>query len=227
MELSQSEDDESWRSGRASRPSRFRPRKATGRPSTVAVAAPPAKKRRRLSVAFQAVGKVPIIAFAAMTKADEKTYSDFMVHLGCKIVSNVFRDNVHFTHMVVGGQNPQNSKVALGIARGAWIVSADWIAQCIEEKYIVDPAEFEIGHLPGAAKARKSREHLLDSLGLRIIGDTNPPPEELKAIIEAAGGSVVSQAESSVCIVSDRERARKRNLFATVIMSETRVSIGS
>jgi len=156
-----------------------------------------------------------------MTKADEQLYADAVAKLGSKTVTNVFRPDVAFSHMVIGGQNPKNAKVALGIARGAWIVSADWITQCVETRAFADADEFEVNHLPGAAKARKTRKPLLSHLGFRIVGDTSPSPEELRCIVEAAGGRVVkTQSESSICIASAQERARKRNLFATAVLTE-------
>jgi hypothetical protein len=157
-------------------------------------------------------------------RADEQLLVGVAKQVGCQVVSAVFKPpHVHFTHVIVGGQNPKSPKVALGIARRAWIVSADWLLACVDKGKLVDENRFELAHVPGARVARKSAAPPLSGFRVCVQGDTAPPRHELECIVTSAGGVLVNAAkDAQLCVAARSAHASQANKSGCLTMTDAK-----
>jgi hypothetical protein len=184
------------------------------------------------------------IALTCADSPDFKSKMDLLTQLllsneGSKGVKVSKEVNERTSHLIVGGLD--ENKIAkfrsrsflLGILRGCWILSPDWVDACLESGCIVDEAEFEVKGdlhaLGGPEKGRTARStsysyqdmskpSLFSSLKVRLIKRLWPVDqiknyEAVEKVLLAGGATVVGE--------EDRE-----GLFVTVVYS-MRVNSGA
>ena len=98
-------------------------------------------------------------------------------------------------------------KVLKAIAAGIWVVDFQWVLASLEKEDWVACEKFETNFYTGAKKSRavrksnKASELLFASKKILLGGKTQPPKENLIAMIEELGGSVVSGTGACDCVV--------------------------
>eukprot|EP01138_Halocafeteria_seosinensis_P009484 gb/GECG01009692.1/.p1 GENE.gb/GECG01009692.1/~~gb/GECG01009692.1/.p1 ORF type:complete len:520 (+),score=80.27 gb/GECG01009692.1/:1-1560(+) len=110
-------------------------------------------------------------------------------------------------------------KYLLGVATGAWIVSMEWVNQCLETGCKLDERMFEISEdtcaKHGAISSRKSAQEggnpLFNDHTFYIHGKLGPLPlKDAQNIIEAAGGRTIKShtALRAQCSIPSTEKGR-------------------
>ncbi|KAK2896377.1 hypothetical protein Q8A67_010865 [Cirrhinus molitorella] len=115
---------------------------------------------------------------------------------GFTVVDNVCESTTH----VVSGSPRRTLNVLLGIARGCWILSFEWIMWCLEHRQWVPEEPYELSdHFPAAPICRLQQhlsagEHQQDlfqhQLPMFVSPHSQPPCSSLTELIQLCGGTV-------------------------------------
>ncbi|KAM8954086.1 microcephalin [Pelodytes ibericus] len=123
-----------------------------------------------------------------------------------------FTDHVcNTTSHVIAGNPRRTLNVLLGITRGCWIVSYDWVLWSLERGYWIPEEPYELSdHFPGAPISRLQRhlsageyqQDLLSSLPTVFISPHSQPPcDKLSEIVQLCGGKVSKTLrQAKICI---------------------------
>jgi microcephalin len=125
------------------------------------------------------------------------------------------RDEAVASHVVV--ERPTRTlKVLFALARGAWVVTSEWVARSREAGRWLPEAEFEVAAFAGAAAARRHREAggrgLLRDVVVHVSRELTgargespfPAAAVLERLVRAAGGSVArSFTQARVCLAPE------------------------
>ncbi|XP_064173092.1 microcephalin isoform X1 [Anguilla rostrata] len=114
------------------------------------------------------------------------------------------------TH-VVTGRPRRTLSVLLGIARGCWILSFEWILCCLEEGRWVSEEPYELSdHFPAASICRLQQhlsagEHQQDLFSdqpvMFVSPQSQPPTRSLVELIQLCGGTVCKTVrQAGICI---------------------------
>jgi hypothetical protein len=168
-----------------------------------AKASPPATKGAKTSP--PAINGAVVLS--GFTAGDEATLRPILTHLGdMRIVDSVTAQTTH-----VLSNSKRTQKVMLGIARGLWVVSPDWVYQSLEAGHWLPEGPFECGAaFPGAPKSREAKQAaaaaavaktpyhvtLFEGKTFLLGPQTSLPLADLGALIKLCGGKV----GLSVCV---------------------------
>merc|ERR1711974_164172 len=107
---------------------------------------------------------------------------------------------MHTTTHVVCGESRRTLNMLRAILSGCWIVSLDWLHECLEKNIWVDEELYEMVSFSAAVKQRRierellPRSDLLKECGPFYIGRyCLVPKKELMELIQMAGGKCVNQ----------------------------------
>ncbi|XP_056327373.1 microcephalin isoform X2 [Danio aesculapii] len=126
---------------------------------------------------------------------------------GFTVVDDVCESTSH----VVSGSPRRTVNILLGIARGCWILSFEWILWCLEHQQWVSEEPFELSeHFPAAPICRL-QQHLSageyqqdlfhNQLPMFVSPYSQPPCGRLKELIKLCGGTVCrSVRQAGICI---------------------------
>ncbi|XP_037541299.1 microcephalin [Nematolebias whitei] len=114
------------------------------------------------------------------------------------------------THIVAGGHR-RTLNILLGIARGCWILSFEWILWCLEQRQWIPEEPYELSDpFPAAQICRLQRhlsagEHQQDLFqnqpAMFVSQLSQPPTQSLVELIELCGGTVCkSVRQAGLCI---------------------------
>eukprot|EP00066_Takifugu_rubripes_P012438 XP_011601704.1 PREDICTED: microcephalin [Takifugu rubripes] len=114
------------------------------------------------------------------------------------------------THVVSCGQR-RTVNILLGIARGCWIVSFEWILWCLEQRQWIPEEPYELSdQFPAAQICRLQRhlsagEHQQDLFQnqppMFVSQHSQPPTQNLVELIQLCGGTVCkSVRQAGICI---------------------------
>ncbi|XP_070772522.1 microcephalin [Enoplosus armatus] len=114
------------------------------------------------------------------------------------------------THVVSGGQR-RTVNILLGIARGCWILSFEWILWCLEQRQWIPEEPYELSdQFPAAQICRLQRhlsagEHQQDLFqsqpAMFVSQHSQPPTQNLVELIQLCGGTVCkSVRQAGICI---------------------------
>ncbi|CAH2248622.1 microcephalin isoform X1, partial [Pelobates cultripes] len=126
----------------------------------------------------------------------------------------VFTDHVcdTTTHVIAG--NPRRTlNILLGLARGCWVLSFDWVLWSLECGHWIPEEPYELSdHFPGAPIYRLQRhlsageyqQELLATLPTMFISQHSQPPcDKLSEIVQLCGGRVSKTLrQAKICIDS-------------------------
>ncbi|XP_051772790.1 microcephalin isoform X9 [Ctenopharyngodon idella] len=126
---------------------------------------------------------------------------------GFTVVDNVCESTTH----VVSGSPRRTLNILLGIARGCWILSFEWILWCLEHRQWVPEEPYELSdHFPAAPICRLQQhlsagEHQQDlfqkELPMFVSPHSQPPCSSLTELIQLCGGTVCrSVRQAGICI---------------------------
>ncbi|XP_074531742.1 microcephalin [Halichoeres trimaculatus] len=114
------------------------------------------------------------------------------------------------THVVSGGHR-RTLNILLGIARGCWILSFEWILWCLEQRQWIPEEPYELSdHFPAAQICRLQRhlsagEHQQDLFQdqpiMFVSQHSQPPTQSLVELIQLCGGKVCKTVrQAGICI---------------------------
>ncbi|XP_063730461.1 microcephalin isoform X2 [Eleginops maclovinus] len=126
---------------------------------------------------------------------------------GFLIVDRVCESTTH----VVSGSHRRTLNILLGIARGCWILSFEWILWCLEQRQWIPEEPYELSEqFPAAQICRLQRhlsagEHQQDLFqgqpAMFVSQHSQPPTESLVELIELCGGTVCKTVrQAGICI---------------------------
>ncbi|XP_069570100.1 microcephalin [Brachyistius frenatus] len=126
---------------------------------------------------------------------------------GFSVVDRVCESTTH----VVSGGHRRTLNILLGIARGCWILSFEWILWCLEQRQWIPEEPYELSdQFPAAQICRLQRhlsagEHQQDLFqaqpAMFVSQHSQPPTQSLVELIELCGGTVCyTVRQAGICI---------------------------
>ncbi|KAM9804185.1 microcephalin [Neosynchiropus ocellatus] len=126
---------------------------------------------------------------------------------GFLIVDGVCDSTTH----VVSGSDRRTLNILLGIARGCWILSYEWILWCLEHRKWIPEEPYELSEqFPAAQICRLQRhlsagEHQQDLFhgqpAMYVSQQSQPPAKSLVELIQLCGGTVCKTVrQAGICI---------------------------
>uniref|UniRef100_A0A3B3B7R3 Microcephalin 1 n=1 Tax=Oryzias melastigma TaxID=30732 RepID=A0A3B3B7R3_ORYME len=114
------------------------------------------------------------------------------------------------THVVSGGHR-RTLNILLGIARGCWILSFEWILWCLEQRQWIPEEPYELSDQFPAAQICRLQRHLSagehqqdlfqDQPAMFVSQHSQPPPQSLVELIQLCGGAVCKTVrQAGICI---------------------------
>ncbi|XP_072293138.1 microcephalin [Eucyclogobius newberryi] len=114
------------------------------------------------------------------------------------------------THVVSGGHR-RTLNILLGIARGCWILSFDWILWSLEKRQWIPEEPYELSDKFPAAQICRLQRHLSagehqqdlfqDQPSMFVSQLSQPPPQSLVELIQLCGGTVCRTVrQAGLCI---------------------------
>ncbi|KAM4607475.1 microcephalin [Polymixia lowei] len=126
---------------------------------------------------------------------------------GFSIVDRVCESTTH----VVSGGHRRTLNILLGIARGCWILSFEWILWCLDQRQWIPEEPYELSdHFPAAAICRlqqhlsagEHQQDLFQGLPAMFVSQhSQPPTQSLLELIQLCGGTVCKTVrQAGICI---------------------------
>ncbi|XP_034465496.1 microcephalin isoform X1 [Hippoglossus hippoglossus] len=114
------------------------------------------------------------------------------------------------THVVSGGHR-RTLNILLGIARGCWILSFEWILWCLEQRHWIPEEPYELSDQFPAAQICRLQRHLSagehqqdlfqDQPTMFVSQYSQPPTQCLMELIQLCGGTVCkTMRQAGICI---------------------------
>ncbi|KAM9345189.1 microcephalin [Symphorus nematophorus] len=166
---------------------------------------------KQLSSSLQMVNKTKAMRTLVMTSMPtEKQHTVVQVVKalgGFSIVDRVCESTTH----VVSGSHRRTLNILLGIARGCWILSFEWILWCLEQRQWIPEEPYELSdQFPAAQICRLQRhlsagEHQQDLFqsqpAMFVSQHSQPPTQSLVELIQLCGGTVCKTVrQAGICI---------------------------
>ncbi|XP_059215332.1 microcephalin isoform X2 [Centropristis striata] len=126
---------------------------------------------------------------------------------GFTVVDRVCESTTH----VVSGAHRRTLNILLGIARGCWILSFEWILWCLEQRQWIPEEPYELSEqFPAAQICRLQRhlsagEHQQDLFqgqpAMFVSRHSQPPTQSLVELIQLCGGTICKTVrQAGICI---------------------------
>lgn len=126
---------------------------------------------------------------------------------GFSIVDRVCESTTH----VVSGGHRRTLNILLGIARGCWILSFEWILWCLEKRQWIPEEPYELSDQFPAAQICRLQRHLSagehqqdlfqDQPAMFVSQRSQPPTQSLVELIELCGGTACKTVrQAGICI---------------------------
>ncbi|KAM9364254.1 microcephalin [Pholidichthys leucotaenia] len=126
---------------------------------------------------------------------------------GFSVVDSVCESTTH----VVSGAHKRTLNILLGIARGCWILSFEWILWCLEQRQWIPEEPYELSDQFPAAQICRLQRHLSagehqqdlfqDQPAMFVSQHSRPPTQSLVELIELCGGTVCKTVrQAGICI---------------------------
>uniref|UniRef100_A0A096M632 Microcephalin 1 n=1 Tax=Poecilia formosa TaxID=48698 RepID=A0A096M632_POEFO len=126
---------------------------------------------------------------------------------GFSIIDRVCESTTH----VVSGEHRRTLNILLGIARGCWILSFEWILWCLEQRQWIPEEPYELSDQFPAAQICRLQRHLSagehqqnlfqDQPPIFVSQRSQPPTQSLVELIELCGGTACKTVrQAGICI---------------------------
>ncbi|XP_054886104.1 microcephalin [Poeciliopsis prolifica] len=126
---------------------------------------------------------------------------------GFSIIDRVCESTTH----VVSGEHRRTLNILLGIARGCWILSFEWILWCLEQRQWIPEEPYELSDQFPAAQICRLQRHLSagehqqdlfqDQPPMFVSQRSQPPTQSLVELIELCGGTACKTVrQAGICI---------------------------
>ncbi|XP_019726132.1 microcephalin isoform X1 [Hippocampus comes] len=170
------------------------------------------KPNKRPCSFFQKISRaksVRTLVMTSMPTQKQNTVVQVVKALGgFSIVDRVCESTTH----VVSGEHRRTLNVLLGIARGCWILSFEWIVWCLEQRQWVPEEPYELSEQFPAAQICRLQKHLSfgdhyqqdlfqDQPPMFVSQHSQPPAPSLVELIQLCGGRVCNSVrQAGICI---------------------------
>lgn len=95
------------------------------------------------------------------------------------------------THLVVAKDTKRTIKVLFAIARGAWVVSEEWVLKSLENERWLPEAEFEVDMYANKySRTHPDERQIFKGIKFFVGSSVDPSRETLQSLIQCAGGEV-------------------------------------
>ena len=162
------------------------------------------------------------VCVTSCPRDDQRMVKDVINRIGstptAKITSQVLPSTT--THLICGDEGRRTLNMLRAILCGCWIVSLDWVYQCLDQETWVDEEPFEMVSFSAAVKQRRLERDLLPQSNLfkdldspMYIGrNCRVPKKELVELIQMAGGKCVNQVRmAKIILAHDNVNLTDRN----------------
>ncbi|KAF3842163.1 hypothetical protein F7725_024114 [Dissostichus mawsoni] len=148
------------------------------------------------------------LVMTSMPTEKQQTLAQVVSTLGgFSIVDRVSESTTH----VVSGGHRRTLNILLGIARGCWILSFEWILWCLEQRQWIPEEPYELSEQFPAAQICRLQRHLSagehqqdlfqDQPAMFVSQHSQPPTQSLEELIELCGGTVCKTVrQAGICI---------------------------
>ncbi|KAM6915957.1 microcephalin [Xenentodon cancila] len=168
------------------------------------------KKQDSLTLQKMVKKTKPVRTLVMTSMPTEKQHTVVQVVKALGVFSIVDRVCESTTHVVSGGHR-RTLNILLGIARGCWILSFEWILWCLEQRQWIPEEPYELSdQFPAAQICRLQRhlsagEHQQDLFQTQptmfVSQHSQPPAQSLVELIQLCGGTVCkSVRQAGLCI---------------------------
>uniref|UniRef100_A0A3Q0SGI2 Microcephalin 1 n=1 Tax=Amphilophus citrinellus TaxID=61819 RepID=A0A3Q0SGI2_AMPCI len=159
-------------------------------------------------VGFSLFQAVRTLVMTSMPTEKQNTVVQVVKALGgFSIVDRVCESTTH----VVSGEHRRTLNILLGIARGCWVLSFEWILWSLEQRQWIPEEPYELAdQFPAAQICRLQRhlsagEHQQDLFqgqpAMFVSQHSQPPTQSLVELIELCGGTVCKTVrQAGICI---------------------------
>ncbi|XP_034057637.1 microcephalin isoform X3 [Gymnodraco acuticeps] len=148
------------------------------------------------------------LVMTSMPTENQQTLAQVVGTLGGFLI--VDRVSESTTHVVSGGHR-RTLNILLGIARGCWILSFEWILWCLEQRQWIPEEPYELSEKFPAAQICRLQRHLSagehqqdlfqDQPAMFVSQHSQPPTQSLEELIELCGGTVCKTVrQAGICI---------------------------
>ncbi|XP_008428001.1 microcephalin isoform X2 [Poecilia reticulata] len=126
---------------------------------------------------------------------------------GFSIIDRVCESTTH----VVSGEHRRTLNILLGIARGCWILSFEWILWCLEQRQWIPEEPYELSDQFPSAQICRLQRHLSagehqqdlfqDQPPIFVSQRSQPPTQSLVELIELCGGTACKTVrQAGICV---------------------------
>ncbi|XP_075125644.1 microcephalin [Leptodactylus fuscus] len=148
------------------------------------------------------------LVMTSMSSENQNTVIQVVKKFGGFVLSDEVCETT--THVIAGSPR-RTLNIILGIARGCWILSYDWVLWCLERGHWIPEEPFELSDdFPGATICRLQRhlsageyhQDLFSSApAIFISPHSQPPSDKLCDVVQLCGGKVCKTIRpANVCI---------------------------
>lgn len=96
------------------------------------------------------------------------------------------------THLVVAKDTKRTIKVLFAIARGAWVVSEEWVLKSLESERWLPEAEFEVDMYANKySRTHPEERQIFKGIKFFVGSNVDPSRETLQSLIQCTGGEVI------------------------------------
>ncbi|KAL0964669.1 hypothetical protein UPYG_G00327270 [Umbra pygmaea] len=168
--------------------------------------------QRQVNVADKSMQRDPktqrTLVMTSLSTEKQNTVTQVVRALGgFSVVDQVCESTTH----VVSGGHRRTLNVLLGIARGCWILSFEWILWCLEQRQWIPEEPYELSDQFPAAPICRLQQHLsagehqqdlfLGQPAMFVSRETQPPTDSLVELIQLCGGTVCKTVrQAGLCI---------------------------
>lgn len=96
------------------------------------------------------------------------------------------------THLVVAKNTKRTIKVLFAIARGAWIVSEEWVLKSLDNERWLPEVDFEVDMYANKySRTHPEARQIFKGIKFFVGANVDPSRETLQSLIQCAGGEVI------------------------------------
>ncbi|KAG2236482.1 hypothetical protein INT48_003273 [Thamnidium elegans] len=171
--------------------------------SKTASVSSPLKRRRRLTGNLTRIMSTDTIQSEPTKYVIVLTSVSISTRKRCEEAIKKFNHFELSTEVTEMGANRRTKSVTMGLLRGLWMLSPEWLVQSGEKNEIESEKEYELSDWYSPSEFRRHQLLLPSTLSIQVLS-TASGTELVEEMIKMAGGSVVKLTEQANIIISDK-----------------------